>query len=112
MPSINALQNELKGRGFTVLLVDIAEGLEKVAVTVKARGYRLPVLLDTDGRTSHAYRVIATPTVFLIGRDGALLGRAIGPRSWTKGPARTLLEALLKGTGARSRVEAARPPGS
>ena len=45
-----------------VLLVDIAEGLEKVTATVEERGDRLRVLLDTDGRTSHAYRVIATPT--------------------------------------------------
>jgi hypothetical protein len=112
LPSISALQGELKGRGFTVLLVNIAEGLEKVTAPVEERGYRLRVLLDTDGRTSHAYRVIATPTVFLTGRDGALLGRAIGPRSWTKEPARTLLEKLLKGTGTRSHVEVARPPDS
>jgi hypothetical protein len=112
LPSIDALHDELRYRGLTVLLVDIAERPETVAATVKQRSYRLPVLLDADSRTTNAYHVIATPTVFLIGRDGALLGRAIGPRAWTTGAGRALLDALLKGPGARSHVGVGSPLGS
>ena len=96
MPSIDALQAEFGKDGLTVLLVDIAEGRETVAQVVAARGYTSRVLLDPAGRASEAYRIQGTPTVYLIGRDGLLLGHAIGPRPWTQASGRALLAALLR----------------
>jgi hypothetical protein len=78
------------------LLVDVTEQRDTVARVVTARGYTARVLLDTDGRVTEAYRVQATPTVYLIGRDGMLLGKAVGPRPWTQPPGRALLTALLQ----------------
>ena len=99
MPSINALSSELRTQGLTVLLVDIAEDRATVARAVAERGYTAPVLLDSDGRVSGEYGVRGTPTVFVIGRDGRLLGRAIGPRPWAGPAGRTLLQTLLRGRG-------------
>ena len=96
MPSIDALQAEFGKDGLTVLLVDISEPRDTVAQVVAARSYTARVLLDPDGRASEAYRVSGTPTVYLIGRDGMLLGRAIGPRPWTQPSGRALLAALLR----------------
>ena len=96
MPSIDSLQRALGGDGLTVLLVSVSEPRETVARAVAARGYTARVLLDTDGRVTDAYRVQATPSVYLIGRGGALLGRAVGPRPWTGPPGRALLTALLR----------------
>jgi hypothetical protein len=96
LPSIDALQAEWDKDGLTVLLVDIMEPRDTVAQVATARGYTARVLLDPDGRVSDAYRVQATPTVYLIGRDGLLLGRAIGPRPWTQASGRALLAALLR----------------
>lgn len=99
MPSVNALQDELKDRGLTVLLIDLWEKPERVAKTVKERGYTARVLLDTDGKVSRSgpYRVTATPTVFLVGPEGTLLGQTIGPKPWTRPEGRALLDALLEG---------------
>jgi hypothetical protein len=101
LPSINALQNELKDRGLTVLLVNLWEPPERVAREVKRRGYTARVLLDTDGKVSRngPYRVTATPTVFLVGPDGTLLGHTIGPKPWTGPEGRALLDALLESGG-------------
>lgn len=96
MPSIDSLQTELAKDGLTILLVNITEARETVARAVTARGYAARVLLDLDGRVTDAYRVQATPTVYLIGRDGTLLGKAVGPRPWTEPPGRALLTALLR----------------
>ena len=87
-----------------MLLVNLWEKPDKVAGEVKARKYTARVLLDTEGKVSRnaPYRVSATPTVFLVGRDGALLGQAIGPKTWAQGEGRALLEALLKGSGAKA----------
>ena len=95
MPSINTLHEERAGQGLTVLLVNISESRETVARAVKARAYAAPVLLDTEGETATAYGVRGTPTVFLVGRDGAVLGRAIGARPWTQSEGRALLDAVL-----------------
>ncbi len=103
MPSIDSLQTEFGKDGLTVLLVSVTEPRETVARAVAARGYVARVLLDTDGRVTEAYRVQATPTVYLIGRDGMLLGRAIGPRPWTESPGRALLTALLRSESVRVR---------
>ncbi len=80
MPStIETLQQERRGQKFAVLLVNFKESPEKVAAWVKARGVTPPVLLDRDGAVAAAYQVTGTPTVVLIGRDGKMIARAIGP---------------------------------
>jgi len=95
LPSINALHDELGPQGLKILLVDISEPRERVAQAVANRGYRAPVLLDSRGQAADAYRVRATPTTYLIGRDGLMLGGAIGPRPWAQAEGRALLQSLL-----------------
>ncbi len=99
MPSINALQQELKDQGLTVLLVDLWEKHARVAKTVAERGYTMRVVIDPDGTVSNAYHVVGTPTVYLVGKDGALIGSAVGARPWTQPVGRALLDALLKAPG-------------
>ena len=55
-----------------------------------------PVLLDPEGEASTAYHITATPTVFLIGRDGKLVAKALGTKPWTSEPGRALLSYLVK----------------
>jgi len=43
---------------------------------------QLPVLFDERQDVSQAYLVRALPTTVFIDRQGALLGRAVGPREW------------------------------
>jgi hypothetical protein len=95
LPSINQVHREWESKGVTVLLVDIREDRAKVARAVAERGYVAPVVLDQDGEVTEAYGVHATPTVFLVARDGTIVGRAIGPRPWTGPDARALIQALL-----------------
>ena len=78
-----------------MLLVDIREDRPTVARAVAERGYVATVLLDLDGAVSDAYGIRATPTTFVIARDGTIVGRAIGPRPWTGSDARALFQALL-----------------
>lgn len=96
MPSVDRLYGELGSKGLEVLLVSFREDPGHVRRVVKERGYRAPVLLDQSGDvTGRLYGVWGPPTVYLINRDGRLVGRAIGPRDWTAPAARALLDALL-----------------
>lgn len=89
------MHRERRGRRFTVLAIDIQEAPDRVAPWVRARGMTLPVLLDRDGAVTAAYRVTATPTAVLIGRDGRMVARAVGTRPWGGAAGRALLDALL-----------------
>lgn len=92
---IERISRERKTQPFTVLAVSIQERRDVVAGYVQGAGLTVPVLLDGDGAVAREYRVTATPTTFVIGRDGRLVARAAGTREW-EGPAgRALLDALV-----------------
>jgi hypothetical protein len=90
------LLRELGPRGLSLVLVNLGEERDTVREADRARGYKGRVLLDPRGDAANRYSVNATPTTFLIGRDGRLLGRAIGPRPWTEPQGRVLLDAVLR----------------
>ena len=101
MPSVNALYKDFKAQGLEVLLIAFRESAAEVRRVAKERGYVAPVLLDASGDvTGRLYGVWGPPTVYLVDREGRLVGRATGPRKWDSPAARTLIQELL---AARSR---------
>ena len=100
MPStIEQLHREYGPKQVAVLAINIQEGRQKVAGWVKDKGLTSRVLLDPAGEAVAAYRVTATPTFFLIGRDGKLVARGVGTRTWLGDKGRALLSALLAAPG-------------
>jgi peroxiredoxin len=96
LPStIETLHRLHAGQGLAVWAVNIKEPRSHVSQWVKERGLTMPVLLDTDGAVSQAYRVTGTPTVVLVDRRGRLVGRAVGTRDWLGEKGHALLQALL-----------------
>ena len=96
MPSVNALYERYRARGFEVRLIAFRESADLVRRTVEERRYTAPVLLDESGDTTgRVYGVFGPPTVYLIDRAGNLVGRAVGARPWNGEAARKLIEELL-----------------
>ena len=55
-----------------------------------------PVLIDESGDvTGKAYGVWGPPTVYIVDRQGRLVGRAAGPRQWDSPKGRQFIEAVL-----------------
>jgi peroxiredoxin len=97
LPStIEKVHQDFKDAGLVVLPISIEEGRTKVAAWARKQALTMPLLLDPEGEVSGAYRVTATPTVFLVGRDGKLVAKALGTKPWTSAPGRALLRHLLK----------------
>lgn len=94
--SLEKLQRELRDQRFTVVAVNIKDKREDVGPWVQARGLSPVVLLDTNGVVADIYRVRATPTAYLIGRDHRMVGRIMGTRGWDEGPTRELIDFLLR----------------
>jgi peroxiredoxin len=93
--AIEKVVRERQGQPFTVLAVSIEEPRDLVAAYVKGAGVTSSVLLDADGAVAREYRVRATPTTIVIGRDGRLVARAAGTREWDGKVGRALLDALV-----------------
>jgi AhpC/TSA family len=96
LPSVDALYKEYKSRGLEVRLISFRENADLVRKTVAERGYTAPVLLDESGDTSgRVYGVWGPPTVYLLDREGRLIGRGAGPVPWDSPATRGMLESLL-----------------
>jgi peroxiredoxin len=97
LPStIEQVHREFKDRGLVVYAVNIEEGKKTVGSWVDKNKLTMPVLLDPPGDASAAYQVTATPTVYLVGRDGKLVAKALGTKAWTSEPGKALLSYLVK----------------
>jgi hypothetical protein len=55
----------------------------------------MEIALDPSGVASRDWAITATPSAFLVARDGRLAARAVGPRPWTEPEGRAVIEALL-----------------
>ena len=93
---IEQIHREYSGRGLTIVAVDMEESKEKVQRWLKDKDITFTIVLDRSGSVMRAYDIRATPAVFAIGRDGKLVAKAVGTKSWTSRPGRTFLEALLR----------------
>jgi peroxiredoxin len=97
LPSaIEQVYREFGEQGLAVMAISIREPRDRVGAWVAAHGTTVTVLLDAEGRVTQQYEVTVTPTVFIVGRDGRLLGKAIGTRAWTSDRGRALLTALTQ----------------
>jgi len=89
------VHQEFKDRGLALYAINIEESRPTVAGFVRKHTMSLPILLDPEGEVSRAYQITATPTAFLIGRDGKLVAKALGTKTWTSKEGRELLTRLV-----------------
>ena len=82
MPDVERLQTLFKGKKFRVLAVSAGEGPSKVKPFLKRYPYQFDFAYDPDSTISGLYQVSMLPTTLIIGPDGTILARAVGPRKW------------------------------
>jgi hypothetical protein len=79
------------GDRLAVVAIDIQENREIVAAWAKDKQLSFTMLLDPTGAVARDYEVTATPTVFVLSREGTLVGKALGTKRWTSEPGHALL---------------------
>jgi peroxiredoxin len=78
-----------------VIAVNIGESADQIRDYMLKHKLTFPALVDTTSRVANLYGVRATPTRFLIQRDGKAIAGSIGPRDWSGQDAQRLIETLL-----------------
>lgn len=82
MPSLARLQKQFDPTQFVLLTVTTDVQRQGIAQFLAHLGLTLPVLFDEDQEVSRSFMVRGLPTTVVMGRDGTVLGRAVGPRAW------------------------------
>lgn len=81
IPELERLHERYRAQGLQVIGVSVDVGGEDAAVGEFATEYGVtyPVWRDPEGRVSTLFAAIGVPATYLIGRDGTLLWRKVGP---------------------------------
>ena len=98
MPSLERLRKQFDQSEVVLLSVTTDHQREGIRAFMQHLGLALPVLLDEDQEVSGSFMVRGLPTTFLVGKDGTLVGRAVGPRAWDS-PEAVALVTRLKEAG-------------
>lgn len=96
MPSLARLQKQLDPTQFALLTVTTDLQRQGIAHFLSQLGVNLPVLFDENQEMSRSFMVRGLPTTIVIARDGALVGRAVGPRAWDSPEAVAVLRQVME----------------
>jgi peroxiredoxin len=113
MPAMERLYRRLRPEGFELLAVSVDDGDAEVAAFRERLGLSFAILRDPDRRVATRYQSLRFPESFLVGRDGTIAARFIGPREWDAPEYERSIRALLASAAAGgARSEQAAPPGA
>jgi thiol-disulfide isomerase/thioredoxin len=96
LPALAALAASGADTPIAIIMVAVDEDVPGTAVAAFARelGVHLPTYLAAEGDLPEALWTWGVPVTYLIGADGALIGRMRGPRPWQDDRLRDALEEL------------------
>lgn len=79
-PELQTLHKKYEAKGFKVIGVSVDDtGIDGVKQFVTANKMTYPIVVDADGRIANLLRTTVLPTSVIIGRDGRIIWRKVGP---------------------------------
>ena len=82
MPDIERLHKKLGSKDLMIIALDLKESKQKVEKFILKHDLSFKILLDKKGDMGRAFGIRSIPTTFILGRDGGLMGKAMGARNW------------------------------
>jgi thiol-disulfide isomerase/thioredoxin/dienelactone hydrolase len=82
MPSMQRLEEKLRGKPFAILAVNTAESPQDVRAFLGRHHVSLPVMIDPDGRIIKRWKVFVFPTSFVIDAEGRIRLGVYGEVAW------------------------------
>jgi peroxiredoxin len=82
MPALQRLYETLGGPGFELLAISVDEDAAAVERFRSRLRLSFPILLDPEQRVARAYQTFRFPETLLVGADGVVLERYVGPKEW------------------------------
>lgn len=83
LPTLDEVSRVLPAGDFQVLAVSVDQGgAQTVGSFLQRNRLTLPVLLDTDHAVTSRYGTFKFPETYVVGRDGNVKYKIIGPADW------------------------------
>ena len=99
LPWADALYQELKDQGFTVLAINLDEEQEMAMEFLQEVPLSFPVLYDGTGTVPPQYQVVGMPTSYIVDRDGKLRAVHTGFNPASADQVADAIRTLIAGTG-------------
>lgn len=96
MPSMDALYQKFKGKDLVMLAASIDENPKTVSDFMKKNNYTMPAYHDPNKKAGSVYGITGVPETFIIGKNGMIEEKIIGPVDWMKPDVIQFLDDLLK----------------
>jgi thiol-disulfide isomerase/thioredoxin len=96
MPSMQKLEERLRGQPFVILGVNHGEAESRVRAFAERMRIGFRILLDPGQDAANAWRVRILPESFLVARDGRVRYRVLGELDWASDEAVNVVRALLR----------------
>ena len=82
LPAMERLYRALAGSDFRLVGISVDADADPVLGFRKRFDLGFTLLLDADQRVARRYQTFRFPETLLIGRDGVILERYVGPKEW------------------------------
>lgn len=97
MPEMEKLHKRFKEDEFVMVAINLRESKKKVRTFIKKYKLTFLTLLDSNGRVGTSFGIRSIPTTFILDKNGGLMGKVMGPRTWSSKSAIRLFETLVHG---------------
>ncbi len=98
MPSMERLNKFMAEEDFVMLAINTEkDGRTVVPDFLKKSPYTFPILYDDQGTVQQQYGVYKFPESFIVGKDGTVIEKIIGPLDWSSSKTVAYLKSLAKG---------------
>ena len=97
-PSLIALQRRIADRGGMVLGISLDDDQSAYESFLKEKNVNFPTYLDKSKAIPASYGTAMYPEAYVIGRDGRIVRKVVGPQDWTKPELLSIFDTLLPPT--------------
>ena len=98
MPSMERLNKFMADENFIMLAINTEkDGRSVVPDFLKKKPYDFTILYDDQGAVQQQYGVYKFPESFIVGKDGTVVEKVIGPLDWSSPKTVSYLKSLAKG---------------
>jgi cytochrome c biogenesis protein CcmG/thiol:disulfide interchange protein DsbE len=94
-PALIALQRDISQRGGMVLGVSLDDDRNAYDKFLADHGVNFPTYLDTSKAIPTSYGTSMFPEAYVIGRDGRIVRKVVGPQNWTGPEMTSIFDKLL-----------------
>jgi peroxiredoxin len=94
-PALIALHRDISQRGGMVLGVSLDDDPNAYENFLKEHGVNFPTYLDTSKAIPASYGTSMYPEAYIIGRDGRIVRKVVGPQNWTGAEMTAIFAGLL-----------------